>query len=62
MQQLTIRIDDEQLADVDATVALLSQHARGVKISRAEGLKTIITAGVDAIRSELGAEPKKSKH
>ncbi len=49
---VTVRLDDEQLAEVDETVALLTQQASGAHISRATGLKAIILKGVAAIRAE----------
>jgi hypothetical protein len=58
---ISVRLDNEQLADVDAVIALLTKQAQGASISRAVGLRAIILKGVAVIRSELGAEHKKTK-
>jgi hypothetical protein len=58
---LSVRLEDEQLAGVDAVVELLEQQAQGATISRAAGLRAIILKGVAAIRQELGTEHSKKK-
>jgi hypothetical protein len=58
---ISVRLEDEQLAEVDAVVKLLERQAQGATISRAVGLRAIILKGVAAIRSEVEPQSKKSK-
>lgn len=58
---ISVRLDDEQLAEVDEMVAFLSRQAQGTTISRSAAVRAIILKGIAAIRSELGADCKTTK-
>lgn len=63
-QNLTFRVDPELLERVDCHIKRLSRRAPGVKLTRSDAARALLTAALDAeeeAERQAGPEPKGKK-
>jgi hypothetical protein len=59
LETMSVRLDPDEIARLEAVAAVLTERAAGATITRSNALRAVVQAGLDALEAKYGGKTRK---